>query len=186
LSEAVASQQASPSVVCLSSPRTINLGFLTKGKLAAILITPSSWGSQRAGHSPRISATMVPSHWYEGARTPSCSRVTKNPKPEKAHLGRDGPKIMSASAKGLSSPRPSLYGCTCRRDLQHLVATPHAIVAKESSPPCDGEGPTTTLGQASHTYTSGGSGREGRGSDRLLSGGAIAPPVSPSVGDATS
>jgi hypothetical protein len=32
----------------------INLGFLTKGKLAAILITPSSWGSQRAGHSPRI------------------------------------------------------------------------------------------------------------------------------------
>jgi hypothetical protein len=32
----------------------INLGFLTEGKLAAILITPSSWGSQRAGHSPRI------------------------------------------------------------------------------------------------------------------------------------
>jgi hypothetical protein len=46
------SQSASPSVVCLSSPRTINLGFLTEGKLAAILITPSSWGSQRAGHSP--------------------------------------------------------------------------------------------------------------------------------------
>jgi hypothetical protein len=32
----------------------LNLGFLTEGKLAAILITPSSWGSQRAGHSPRI------------------------------------------------------------------------------------------------------------------------------------
>jgi hypothetical protein len=32
----------------------INLGFLTKGKLAAILIIPSSWGSQWAGHSPRI------------------------------------------------------------------------------------------------------------------------------------
>jgi hypothetical protein len=31
----------------------INLGFLTEGKPAAILITPSSWGSQRAGHSPR-------------------------------------------------------------------------------------------------------------------------------------
>jgi hypothetical protein len=31
----------------------INVGFLTEGKLAAILITPSSWGSQRAGHSPR-------------------------------------------------------------------------------------------------------------------------------------
>jgi hypothetical protein len=30
----------------------INLGFLTEGKLAAILITPSSWGSQWAGHSP--------------------------------------------------------------------------------------------------------------------------------------
>jgi hypothetical protein len=31
----------------------INLGFLTEGKLAAVLITPSSWGSQRAGYSPR-------------------------------------------------------------------------------------------------------------------------------------
>jgi hypothetical protein len=31
----------------------INLGFLTEGKLAAILIIPSSWGSQWAGHSPR-------------------------------------------------------------------------------------------------------------------------------------
>jgi hypothetical protein len=48
------SQSASPSVVCLSSPRTINLGFLTEGKSAAIFITPSSWGSQRAGHLPRI------------------------------------------------------------------------------------------------------------------------------------
>jgi hypothetical protein len=37
----------------------INLGFLTEGKLAAILITPSSWGSQWAGHSPRISGAMA-------------------------------------------------------------------------------------------------------------------------------
>jgi hypothetical protein len=29
---------------------SINLGFLTEGKLAATLIIPSSWGSQRAGH----------------------------------------------------------------------------------------------------------------------------------------
>jgi hypothetical protein len=49
----ILSQSASPSVVFLSSPRMINLGFLTEGKLAAILITPSSWGSQRAGHSSR-------------------------------------------------------------------------------------------------------------------------------------
>jgi hypothetical protein len=28
--------------------------FLTEGKRATILIIPSSWGSQRAGHSPRI------------------------------------------------------------------------------------------------------------------------------------
>jgi hypothetical protein len=40
------SQSASPSVVCLSSPRSTYLGFLTEGKLAAILITPFSWGSQ--------------------------------------------------------------------------------------------------------------------------------------------
>ena len=32
---------------------SINLGFITEGKLAAALIIPSSWGSQRAGHSPR-------------------------------------------------------------------------------------------------------------------------------------
>jgi hypothetical protein len=32
--------------------------FLTEGKLAAILITPSSWGSQRVGHSPRISGLL--------------------------------------------------------------------------------------------------------------------------------
>jgi hypothetical protein len=44
------SQSVSPSVVCLSSPRMINLSFLIEGKPAAILITPSSWGSQRAGH----------------------------------------------------------------------------------------------------------------------------------------
>jgi hypothetical protein len=38
----------------LFSPDRHNLGFLTEGKLAAILIIPSSWGSQWAGHSPRI------------------------------------------------------------------------------------------------------------------------------------
>jgi hypothetical protein len=40
-------------IVC-SSPDRLNLGFLTEGKSVAIFITPSSWGSQRAGHSPRI------------------------------------------------------------------------------------------------------------------------------------
>jgi hypothetical protein len=39
---------------CLSSSRsTLNLGFLTEGKLAATFIIPSSWGSQRAGYPPR-------------------------------------------------------------------------------------------------------------------------------------
>jgi hypothetical protein len=46
------SQSASPSVVSLSSPRSTYLGFLTERKFAAIFITPSSWGSQRAGHLP--------------------------------------------------------------------------------------------------------------------------------------
>jgi hypothetical protein len=32
----------------------INLGFLLRENLAAIFITPSSWGSQRAGHLPGI------------------------------------------------------------------------------------------------------------------------------------
>jgi hypothetical protein len=39
---------------CLLFSWTINLGFLTEGKFAAILITPSSWGYQWAGHSPCI------------------------------------------------------------------------------------------------------------------------------------
>jgi hypothetical protein len=63
------SQFASPSVVCLSSPRMINLSFLTEGKSAAIFITPSSWGSQRAGHLPRIKHIF----WHrcrEGSRRP--------------------------------------------------------------------------------------------------------------------
>jgi hypothetical protein len=46
----------------------INLGFLTEGKSAAILITPSSWGSQWAGHSPRNKQQLflVPSPWKSG------------------------------------------------------------------------------------------------------------------------
>jgi hypothetical protein len=39
----------------------LNLSFLTEGKLAAILIIPSSWGSQLAGHSPRTRKLLVPS-----------------------------------------------------------------------------------------------------------------------------
>jgi hypothetical protein len=41
------------SSLSLLSWSILNLGFLTEGKPAAILIIPSSWGSQRAGHSPR-------------------------------------------------------------------------------------------------------------------------------------
>jgi hypothetical protein len=51
-------------VVCVQVPHhlqsslsllswSINLGILTEGKLAAILIIPSSWDSQRAGFPPR-------------------------------------------------------------------------------------------------------------------------------------
>jgi hypothetical protein len=39
----------------------INLAFLTEGKLAAILIIPSSWGSQLAAHSPRTRNLLVSS-----------------------------------------------------------------------------------------------------------------------------
>jgi hypothetical protein len=42
------SQQASPSEVWLSPTVLINLGFTTEGRLAVVLIIPSSWGSQRA------------------------------------------------------------------------------------------------------------------------------------------
>jgi hypothetical protein len=55
------SQSASPSVVIVSPLLTIlNLGFITEGKLAATLIIPSSWGSQRAGHSPRTRTNCSP------------------------------------------------------------------------------------------------------------------------------
>jgi hypothetical protein len=46
------SQSASPSVIFLTSPRSTYLGILTEGKLADILIIPSSWGSQQAGYPP--------------------------------------------------------------------------------------------------------------------------------------
>jgi hypothetical protein len=41
------SYQASPSEVWLSPTGLINLDFTTEGRLAAMLIIPSSWGSQR-------------------------------------------------------------------------------------------------------------------------------------------
>jgi hypothetical protein len=37
-----------PSEVWLSPTSSINLGFTTEGRLAAVLIIPSSWGSQRS------------------------------------------------------------------------------------------------------------------------------------------
>jgi hypothetical protein len=45
---------------CLLFSWTINLGFLTEEKSAAILIILSSWGSQRAGHSPRTRTSDLP------------------------------------------------------------------------------------------------------------------------------
>jgi hypothetical protein len=55
-----------------SSPDRHNLGFLTEGKSAAILITPSSWGFQRAGHSPRIKqqffGAVAGEEWKTSAR----------------------------------------------------------------------------------------------------------------------
>jgi hypothetical protein len=49
----------------------INLDFIIEGKLAAILIIPSSWGSQLAGHSPRTRKLLVPS----ATRQQSCHCV---------------------------------------------------------------------------------------------------------------
>jgi hypothetical protein len=43
----------------------LNLGFLTEGKLAAILITPSSWGSQRAGYLPCTRTVCYASTWHQ-------------------------------------------------------------------------------------------------------------------------
>jgi hypothetical protein len=43
----------------------LNLGFLTEGKLAAILITHSSWGSQRADYSPRTRTACYTSTWHQ-------------------------------------------------------------------------------------------------------------------------
>jgi hypothetical protein len=52
----------------------IKLGFLTERKSAAILITPSSWGSQRADHSPhnkqhRTSTDLRRPHHFSGLLT---------------------------------------------------------------------------------------------------------------------
>jgi hypothetical protein len=49
----VAAKHHLQSSLSLLSWSTLNLSFIIEGKLAATLIIPSSWGSQRAGHSPR-------------------------------------------------------------------------------------------------------------------------------------
>jgi hypothetical protein len=41
----------------------LNLGFLTEGRLAAILIIPSSWGSQRAGYHHAQGQSAPTSTW---------------------------------------------------------------------------------------------------------------------------
>ena len=41
---------------------SINLGFITEGKLAATLIIPSSWGSQLAGQAPRTRKSATHPH----------------------------------------------------------------------------------------------------------------------------
>jgi hypothetical protein len=41
---------------------SINVGFITEGKLAATHIIPSSWGSQRAGYSPRTRTSATHPH----------------------------------------------------------------------------------------------------------------------------
>ena len=41
---------------------SINLGFLTEGKLAATHIIPSSWGSQLAGQAPRTRTSATHPH----------------------------------------------------------------------------------------------------------------------------
>jgi hypothetical protein len=53
-------QSASPSVV-LSALLLIDKTLVSKlmENLAVIFITPSSWGSQRAGHQPRINRPEV-------------------------------------------------------------------------------------------------------------------------------
>src|SRR5215217_2297057 len=43
-----------PSTCFLAPPGSINLGFLSEGKLATVRIIPSSWGSQRTCTSTRI------------------------------------------------------------------------------------------------------------------------------------
>jgi hypothetical protein len=58
------SQSASPSVICLSSPRTINLGFLTEGKTLLLY----------SSHLP----LGVPNGLviYHASSTPSCAAMT--------------------------------------------------------------------------------------------------------------
>jgi hypothetical protein len=49
----------------------INLGFLTEGKQAAILITPSSWGSQLAGYLLHQIGSIKKSAVYFPSRMPT-------------------------------------------------------------------------------------------------------------------
>jgi hypothetical protein len=61
LSGAVTKLAASPSEVWLSPTSSINLGFTTEGRLAPVLIIPSSWGFQWGViYTPSASAGSAP------------------------------------------------------------------------------------------------------------------------------
>ena len=68
------SQPATPSEATLFSYWSIKPWFLTEGKLAAVLITPYSWGSQRVQLSPRQLNThqdfLVPLHKHQDFLAP--------------------------------------------------------------------------------------------------------------------
>jgi hypothetical protein len=59
-----------------SCRKLASITFSTEGKLAAILITPSSWGSQQDGHSPRIKLIF----WRR------CRGLKKNKLPHQLHI----------------------------------------------------------------------------------------------------
>jgi hypothetical protein len=57
----------------------LNLGFLTERRLAAILIIPSSWGSQRAGYPPRTRTVCFHvNHTLATSNKGTCEPVSRN------------------------------------------------------------------------------------------------------------
>src|SRR3954468_12873812 len=86
----------------LSPIGRLNLGFITKGKFAAVLITPSSWGSQQC--NPNLSKTFWRRCTHQTVGSACSDGVLRSPDFPEAEAGHaDAGVCGSTAGEGLTS-----------------------------------------------------------------------------------